>query len=148
MKANSDSGGKANGFRWIPEWLSRSRNDLHRHRGAGHQTGTMNPPREDQSAGRETVHAKTTGGPAPPIRTQTGLPADRAKLRDRGEHRTEYLKRAEAAGVRWPLPEDWDEARLESVLFHALSRRLSKNQPRVRGPILPRSTSSYAATSM
>lgn len=28
-----------------------------------------------------------------------------------------YLKRAEASGVRWPLPEDWDEARLEAVLF-------------------------------
>src|SRR6266852_1602786 len=28
-----------------------------------------------------------------------------------------YLKRAEAAGVRWPLPEDWDEARLEAMLF-------------------------------
>ena len=27
------------------------------------------------------------------------------------------LKRAEAAGVRWPLPEDWDEARLEAILF-------------------------------
>ena len=28
-----------------------------------------------------------------------------------------YLKRAEAAGVRWPLPEDWDEAQLEAILF-------------------------------
>src|SRR5258707_6226294 len=28
-----------------------------------------------------------------------------------------YLKRAEAAGVTWPLPEDWDEARIESALF-------------------------------
>lgn len=28
-----------------------------------------------------------------------------------------YLKRAEATGVAWPLPEDWDEARLEAVLF-------------------------------
>ena len=28
-----------------------------------------------------------------------------------------YLKRAEAAGVTWPLPEDWDEARLEAALF-------------------------------
>jgi transposase len=28
-----------------------------------------------------------------------------------------YLKRAEATGVTWPLPEDWDEARLEAVLF-------------------------------
>ena len=28
-----------------------------------------------------------------------------------------YLKLAEAAGVSWPLPEDWDEARVEAVLF-------------------------------
>ena len=28
-----------------------------------------------------------------------------------------YLKRAEAAGVTWPLPEDWDEARIGAVVF-------------------------------
>jgi transposase len=28
-----------------------------------------------------------------------------------------YLKRAEAAGVSWPLPEDWDQQRLEAALF-------------------------------
>jgi transposase len=28
-----------------------------------------------------------------------------------------YLKRAEAAGVSWPLPEDWDEARVEAAVF-------------------------------
>lgn len=28
-----------------------------------------------------------------------------------------YLKRAEAAGVGWPLPGDWDEARVEAALF-------------------------------
>lgn len=28
-----------------------------------------------------------------------------------------YLKRAEAAGVTWPLPEDWDEARVEAMVF-------------------------------
>jgi hypothetical protein len=28
-----------------------------------------------------------------------------------------YLKRAEAAGVTWPLPEDWDEARVEGAVF-------------------------------
>jgi transposase len=28
-----------------------------------------------------------------------------------------YLKRAEAAGLTWPLPEDWDEARLEALAF-------------------------------
>jgi len=29
----------------------------------------------------------------------------------------EYLQRAEAAGVTWPLAEDWDEERLEAALF-------------------------------
>ncbi|MDQ6760342.1 MAG: hypothetical protein M3Z32_10845 [Acidobacteriota bacterium] len=29
----------------------------------------------------------------------------------------EYLQRAEAAGVTWPLGEDWDENRLEAALF-------------------------------
>ena len=28
-----------------------------------------------------------------------------------------YLQRAEAAGLTWPLPEGWDEARLEAALF-------------------------------
>ena len=29
----------------------------------------------------------------------------------------DYLQRAEAAGIRWPLPEGWDEERLETALF-------------------------------
>jgi hypothetical protein len=29
----------------------------------------------------------------------------------------EYLKRAEAPTVGWPLPEGWDDARLEAALF-------------------------------
>jgi transposase len=29
----------------------------------------------------------------------------------------EYLQRAEAAGVTWPLGEDWDDDRLEAALF-------------------------------
>ena len=29
----------------------------------------------------------------------------------------EYLQRAEAAGVAWPLGEDWDDDRLEAALF-------------------------------
>ena len=28
-----------------------------------------------------------------------------------------YLKRAQAAGLTWPLPEDWDEARVEAAVF-------------------------------
>lgn len=29
----------------------------------------------------------------------------------------DYLQRAEAAGVGWPLPEDWDESQLQAKLF-------------------------------
>jgi hypothetical protein len=31
----------------------------------------------------------------------------------------DYLQRAEAAGVTWPLGEDWDEDRLEAALLGA-----------------------------
>jgi len=41
----------------------------------------------------------------------------------------EYLQRAEAAGVTWPLGEDWDEDRLEAALFGG--------PPRVRPAVLP-----------
>src|ERR1700744_1238372 len=29
----------------------------------------------------------------------------------------DYLRRAEAAGLRWPLTEDWDDDRIERELF-------------------------------
>ncbi len=29
----------------------------------------------------------------------------------------DYLRRAEAAGLKWPLPEGWDDDQLESTLF-------------------------------
>jgi transposase len=35
-----------------------------------------------------------------------------------------YLKRAQAAGVAWPLPEGWDDARLEEALFGPSPRRV------------------------
>lgn len=36
----------------------------------------------------------------------------------------EYLKRAQAAGITWPLPEGWDDARLEEALFGPSPRRV------------------------
>ena len=30
---------------------------------------------------------------------------------------SEYLARAQAAGLAWPLPEEWDETRLQAALF-------------------------------
>ncbi len=43
----------------------------------------------------------------------------------------EYLKRAEAADLGWPLPEDWDDARVETALFRYSDSRLApkKSQP-------------------
>ena len=41
----------------------------------------------------------------------------------------EYLQRAEAAGVTWPLGENWDEERLEAALFGG--------PPRARPAALP-----------
>ena len=39
-----------------------------------------------------------------------------------------YLKKAAAAGITWPLPEGWDEARLEEALFGHPLRRLDRAQ--------------------
>ena len=41
----------------------------------------------------------------------------------------EYLERAEAAGVSWPLADGWDEDRLEAALF--------VGPPRPRPAVLP-----------
>ena len=41
---------------------------------------------------------KLRGGPTPPIRTQTGLPADWAKLRDVGEHRSQVPEARRGGG--------------------------------------------------
>jgi hypothetical protein len=99
LKVNSDSDGKAKPvFARARNGFHDARNGFHKHSGAGHHSGTMNPPREDQSAGQETVHAETTGGSTPPIRTQTGPPADRAKLRDRGRHGSQVPETRRSGG--------------------------------------------------
>jgi len=40
-----------------------------------------------------------------------------------------YLKRAEAAGITWPLPEDWDEARVETLVFPRREPNIAKHNP-------------------
>ena len=40
----------------------------------------------------------------------------------------EYLKRAREAGVRWPLPEGWDDRQLEAALFGGTPRRTYETQ--------------------
>ncbi len=41
-----------------------------------------------------------------------------------------YLKRAEAAGIGWPLPEGWDEAKLEAALFPEAATLQPPSAPR------------------
>src|SRR5215469_2043297 len=40
-----------------------------------------------------------------------------------------YLKRAEAAGLSWPLPEGWDEARVEEAVFPASPPPVQEQPP-------------------
>jgi transposase len=40
-----------------------------------------------------------------------------------------YLKRAEAAGVTWPLPEDWDEARVDAMVFPRREPSIAEHNP-------------------
>jgi transposase len=40
-----------------------------------------------------------------------------------------YLKRAEAAGLTWPLPEGWDEARVEAAVFPRPAIPVEQSQP-------------------
>lgn len=44
----------------------------------------------------------------------------------------EYLHRAEAAGLTWPLGENWDEDRLESVLFAGPPRPFARRRCQCR----------------
>src|SRR5437762_1791141 len=40
-----------------------------------------------------------------------------------------YLKRAQAAGVTWPLPEGWDEARVEALVFPRREPSIAEQNP-------------------
>lgn len=40
----------------------------------------------------------------------------------------DYLKRAQAAGIVWPLPEGWDDARLEEALFGPSPQRVYESR--------------------
>src|SRR6202795_5150172 len=40
-----------------------------------------------------------------------------------------YLKRAEAAGVTWPLPEDWDQARVDAAVFPRREPTIAEKNP-------------------
>ena len=45
-----------------------------------------------------------------------------------------YLKRAEAAGVTWPLPEDWDEARVDAAVFPRRQPSIAEHNPARTSP--------------
>ena len=57
-----------------------------------------------------------------------------------------YLERASAAGLRWPLPEDCDDRRLNELLFSL--RRWAAVHRRGRPWIVQKSIASCKATSM
>ena len=40
-----------------------------------------------------------------------------------------YLKRAEASGLSWPLPEDWNEARVEALVFPRREPNIAEKNP-------------------
>ena len=42
----------------------------------------------------------------------------------------EYLKRAEAAQVNWPLPEGWDDTHLEAAYIHPESQSHNRRSHR------------------
>ena len=42
---------------------------------------------------------------------------------------SDYVQRAEAAGLAWPLPEDMDDGRLENVLFGQVSQIPEDQRP-------------------
>src|SRR5258708_19532992 len=48
-----------------------------------------------------------------------------------------YLKRAEAAGVTWPLPADWDEARIEAMVFPRREPTIAEHNPAPTSPNFP-----------
>ena len=46
----------------------------------------------------------------------------------------EYLQRAEAVGLKWPLPADWDEDRLNAALFGPQAQRVTRAGSANAGP--------------
>src|ERR1700684_2939013 len=40
-----------------------------------------------------------------------------------------YLKRAEAAGITWPLPGDWDESRVDAAVFPRREPTIAEKNP-------------------
>jgi transposase len=45
-----------------------------------------------------------------------------------------YLTRAEAAGITWPLPEGWDEARVEAMAFPRREQTIAEKNPQRTPP--------------
>ena len=57
------------------------------------------------------------------------LPADRRSCSIGISTVHKYLKRAEAAGLSWPLPADWDEARVDAALFPRREATIAEKNP-------------------
>lgn len=98
----------------IPWWRLRSGGFRGKRRWTGiGQAGFLVAPGGILSAQKETVRAKASRSSSCAISQATVC---------------QYLKRAQAAKITWPLPEDWDEARLEGALFGPSPRRVHETQ--------------------
>src|SRR6202043_1788812 len=86
--------------------------------GAGHHTGTMNPPKGGSDCRPGDCPCGNYGRfYASDTNSNWATSRSGEVARSGSAQFTSTLKRAEAAGVTWPLPEDWDEARGEAGGF-------------------------------
>ena len=64
----------------------------------------------------EADHAQVKGSSAAPFPRTEPAP-DRPQLLHFAKHVHEYLSAAQAADVKWPAPEHWDDQQIERTLF-------------------------------
>src|SRR5215471_2320045 len=84
--------------------------------------------RERQGADQEIVHAKAKRSAPPAFRARAGAAGHCPRLFHQSGSRPQLPKKAAAAGFGWPLPEGWDEKRIEEALFG--NRRPIERRPR------------------
>src|ERR1035438_4524276 len=76
---------------------------------------------EGHIAAREVVHAQDQGSTEAAFHGPDAMP-DRPELVYRAEHRPEYLKAAEATGLKRPVVADWNDVRLTAALLPTTRR--------------------------
>ena len=73
--------------------------------------------RRKHRAAKEIVHAQDQRSSPSPLRAGTRAEPDPRCCSISQSTVHDYLKRAETAGLPWPLPSDWEERQLEEHLF-------------------------------